>query len=472
MQLAEGLECPLALDVVAGADTSVVPVPRSRRERHAGWYVRRLEICAPTWTDELARDAARVVRACPNVRAVTVGSEDESPVPDVLVSAIAEICPHTLRALDWTCGLHHNTISQVLQGICAMTELRSLFLCIDEFVDAVALKGLLYSGHISLPNLHTLEMVSCNSDPSEVLVAMASWDLPALQQVTLTGQEELINAGPFFEAHGHKLKTLEFDYAGEMTPIEEGSPLPMDHLEPQSGPEILLSKSSNLAELVLQLHWAQVQAASGHPTVKYIGLRGLHLMSHNTVSPYSYNSVSGGMILRPDQDFEQQTAVAALSSLFPLLLSSITTRTDCKCSLPLPQCTCRSSKLTLYPSLRVVRLLDFDQGRFTDIPWRAKRVAFLRIWVKRFEEKGVRLEDHRGDLIRVVFREVRVLLPEDERDWKRERGQRGRIEHLVSRLAAAAAAATGVPMLGPFEGIGTESTSLLGIGTNTMSAYI
>ncbi|THH05553.1 hypothetical protein EW145_g4707, partial [Phellinidium pouzarii] len=67
-----------------------------------------------------------------------------------------------------------------------------------------------------------------------------------------------------------------------------------------------------------------------------------------------------------------------------------------------------------FPKVTLVRLIDFDQSRFRSVPWRVAGVAFWAFWVKRFERVGVRLEDHKGDLIRVIFREVNVLLPEDE----------------------------------------------------------
>lgn len=425
--------------------------------RGAGWYVKRVEITAGMWTEELANDAARVVRACPNLKVVSVGSADEAPVPHVLVQAVLETCPQALRGLDWTCGLDAESLKWILDGIGHMSELRTLFLCVEEDVFPAEFPQV----KVALPKLHTLELVSADFDPSDVLVTMAGWDLPALRQVTLTGQGDLRVPGPFFWVHGHKLKTLEFDYAGMLQVPPEGVAF-----EPSTGPEVLLLNCDSLSELVLSLHWAQLQASPGHASVEYIGLRGLHLLSHKQAHAQSRNPVTGSMILRPDQDFEQKAAIAALERLFPLLLTSTSTPLPsclggCNSTTaspppsitqtetygeqqkkqqqqPLRICTCRSTpRLTLFPRLHAIRLLDFDQARFHEIPWRAKRVAFWRIWIKRFEERGVRLEDHQGGLVRVDFKDVRVYLPEDEREWRAVRNREWRTR-MVAQMRAAA----------------------------------
>ncbi|KAH8109135.1 hypothetical protein DFH11DRAFT_974052 [Phellopilus nigrolimitatus] len=363
-KLADGLEDSIRHDVERGG-------------HGAGWYVRRLEISTLCWTKALGSAAARVVRCCPNLRVLTVGAFEESDgVPAELVAAVFETCPRALRSLDWTCDLGLAQTVQMFRLLPRVSSLQSFFMCVQHDLDAI-LKELKTLERVELPYLHTLELVSPDTDPSDVLTVMESWRLPSIRQVVLCGQAELEHASAFFATHGPQLHTLEFDYAGE----QETSIGPEG---PTRGAAMLLARCPNIKELVLQVHWAASQATRGHAAIERVGLRGLHLLAH------AQARARGGALALPEHDAEQRTVLHALGAAFPMLLDR-----------------------TRYPNVKLVRLLDFDQSRFRSVPWRSSGVAFWAFWVKRFERVGVRLEDHSGDLVRVVFREVNVLLPED-----------------------------------------------------------
>ena len=349
-----------------------------------GWYVKRMEISTQCWTKELGVAAARIIRCCPNLRVLTVGvAEETGEVPMEIIQAVFESCPRALRSLDWTCDLGPDQTTEMFCLISKASNLQSLFMCVQQDFNAEHIERVKAAGPASLPQMHTLELVSPDFDPSPVLSIMASWDLPSLRQVVLCGQEALDDAHEFFSVHGPKLTTLEFDYAGEP---EDSLPSTSPSGLPESGPQMLFARCPNLKELVLQVHWAATQARFGHPEIERIGLRGLHLFSLQAA-----RLRVGGLALRPEHDAEQRAILRALKSAFPILIER-----------------------SRFPKIKAVRLLDFDQSRFRSIPWRVSGVTFWAFWVRRFERLGVRLEDHEGQLVKVVFRELNVLLPEDE----------------------------------------------------------
>ncbi|OCB88489.1 hypothetical protein A7U60_g4397 [Sanghuangporus baumii] len=358
---------------------------RGRGGHGMGWYCKRIEIYTHSWTQELGVAAARVVRCCPNLRVLAVGAlEETGGVPVELIQAVFESCPGAIRSLDWTCDIGADQTTEMFCLISKAAKLQSLFLCVQQDLDASHAEKIDAIGSLTLPELHTIELVSPEFDPSDVLLVMAAWKLPGLRQLVLCGQTDLSFAHCFFEAHGPSLSTLEFDYAGESDPEPA-----FQSVLPQRGPEMLFAHCPNLTELILQAHWASSQALPGHPKIERIGLRGLHLHAGSQT-----RNRGGGLALRPEHDAEQRAILQALRAAFPILVDR-----------------------ARFPSIKSVRLLDFDQSRFRSIPWRASRVAHWAFWVKRFERLGIRLEDHAGDLIEVIFREVNVLLPEDEEPY-------------------------------------------------------
>ncbi|THH01192.1 hypothetical protein EW145_g6960, partial [Phellinidium pouzarii] len=239
-KLADGLEESKRIDVEHGG-------------HGAGWYVKRLEVSTMSWNEALGSAAARVIRCCPNLRVVTVGAfEEYGGVPAELVRAVFETCPRNLRSLDWTCDLGPAQTALMLSLLPRAEQLHALFLCVQHDISNSIIKRLEGLKQKRLPHMHTLEVLSPDNDPSVVLTLMASWELPALRQLVLCGQTDLDDARTFFAAHGPKLQTLEFDYAGE--PEE-----PVGSDPPDRGPGMLFARCPNLKEVVLHAHWAATQ---------------------------------------------------------------------------------------------------------------------------------------------------------------------------------------------------------------------
>ncbi|KLO16837.1 hypothetical protein SCHPADRAFT_194868 [Schizopora paradoxa] len=327
--------------------------------RGAGWYVRRLEICTYVWTPVLAAAAARVVRCCPNLRVLTVGAAQgpgEKPglegVPLEVIHAIMETCPRTLKALDWTVDLGSPATHDMFAQLSKLRQLQSFFMCVQlPYVLPVTYAELCRIRAVELPNLHTMEIASPDCDPSGVLGVMAYWDLPSLKQVTLCGQRRLQNAIPFFAAHGPRITTLEFDRVGDDV-------------------DRMLKLCSKLTDLVTHIRYADEQILGGHKKVKRVGLRGLHMAEH------SYS--------------DRCNAIEALKEVFPAVLDK-----------------------KRYPRMKIVRLLDYEQTRFSEQKWRACDVSFWAFWVKKFDRDGVRIEDHEGNVLAVKFSDAKVMLPEE-----------------------------------------------------------
>ena len=322
----------------------------SRRGHGAGWYVRRLEIHTTEWTPKLGDAAARVIRCCPNLRVLTVGSmTDKGGIPPEIVDAVFETCPRALRSLDWTCDLGNPQSEQMLRLISRAEDLHSLFMFVMHPIVIAGNIEDLYD--IEFGKLHTIELVSPDHDPSDLLSIMAHWKLPALKQLVLCGQSCLKDVTPFFEAHGAQVYTLEYDYIGEKS-------------------HEVLSLCPELRELVVNMNYTHPQLMNGHAKIERIGIRGLHIV---------------------ERGFEEQRMMLTeLKYAFPIFLNR-----------------------AMFPNVTLVRLLDFDATKFKTTKWKSPDVGLWAFWIKRFERIGVRLEDHEGNLLTLKFSEINLLLPED-----------------------------------------------------------
>lgn len=332
------------------------------RGRGAGWYVRRLEICTHSWSPVLASAAARVIRCCPNLCVLTIGalegpgsavSELEGPgLPLAVMNAIFDTCPRTLKGLEWTADLGVPTTHKMFTQLLKMKRLQSFFMCVQApFHVPLTYSELCGIRGVVLPDLHTLEIASPDNNLSRVLGVMAHWCLLSLRQVTLCGQRHLQNGNSFFAAHGPQLKILEFDR------MEDNA-------------HQVLTLCCRLTELVTHIRFAHDQILSGHPTVERLGLRGLHMVQHSYAS--------------------RCNVIQALKAIFPSLIDGKS-----------------------FPSIQVLRLLDYEQSNFTEQKWRASDVVFWASWAKRLDRKGVRLEDHEGKVFAVNFSLAKVMLPEE-----------------------------------------------------------
>ncbi|TDL24364.1 hypothetical protein BD410DRAFT_118962 [Rickenella mellea] len=341
-KLAEGLETSRDIDEAQGG-------------RGAGWYVKRLEICTANWLckEAMGAAAARVIRCCPNLRRLMIGGSDEAGIPAELVHAVFETCPQALRCLQWATDLGPQT-RLMLSLLPVVRNLEFLFLYATElYIPSSDPNHPEYNAEF--PNLHTLEIVATDLDVSGLLNVMATWKIPRLQHVIITGARQTGSDDPlpFFLAHGACISILEFDYLTDF----HGNAC-----------DQALALCTSLQDLILHVHFAPVQARAGHPKVKRIGIRGLNFLdcSHSSV----------------------RTALDSLKYTLTLVLSR-------------------------FPSLEAVRLLDFEQERFKLRMWRSDDVVQWAFWVQRFKRREIRLEDHRGDVIDFAISDINIVLPED-----------------------------------------------------------
>lgn len=400
---------------------------RGRRSPGPGWYVRRIDISTTEWTTRRSELAARVLRCCPNLRIVSFSIDatliTSINLPLVLVRQLCGSCARSLQSLEWSFDIGGVQSCLMLALIHRMKGLRSFSMCWSE--ERAELLGLFpeEAKTTLMPELHSLQITSVAVDPSTLLRMLAGWRFPKLRQVVITGQIDLVDAKAFFVAHGAKIRTLEFDNAGDAGPpppqplpppppppptatatiagvegetIEGGpgpGPVPVptapppipagpgDDGLPSRGPAMILTRCPNLDDLVLHMHWTPAQALPGHPRVSRIGIRGLMFL------------------LFPDAPLRAQPGAAHHQHQFLQHLGAAFQ------ALVVPN---------RFPKLKVVRMLDFEQSCFQSLRWRTSSVAFWALWVRRFENMGIRLEDHVGEVVKMVFSRVNVLLPEDE----------------------------------------------------------
>ena len=284
----------------AGQRVSVPP----RRSLGPGWFVKRIDICTAEWTNERGILASRVLRCCPNLRFATFTLDRTyvSPVQIAmpLIRTLFGCCSSKLESLEWTFDVGDVQSALMLAMMHKCKSLRRLTMCWHG--QRESLLGMLPENakKTELRELHSLEVVSLDVDPSTLLERLAEWRLPSLRQVVITGQIDLADAKAFFVKHGEKIRLLEFDHAGDAQiephpphpvhgPATDGQgslghgnahgPLgPDDDGLPSRGPAMLLARCPNLEDLVLQLHWIPLQALSGHPRVTRIGIRGLMVL--------------------------------------------------------------------------------------------------------------------------------------------------------------------------------------------------
>ncbi len=233
-----------------------------------------------------------------------------------------------------------------------MKQLQLFCMCVElDWLDPVTYAEVSQIRAVVLAELHTLEIVSPDNDPTGVLDVMAHWDLPSLKQVTLCGQRRVHSSIPFFVTHSPQLTTLEFNHIGD----DAGR---------------ILELCSNITELVTHIHFVDEQILGGHETVERLGLRGLCMAEH------SYS--------------DRCNIVESLKAIFPIVLNK-----------------------TSYPRIEVIRLLDYQQTRFAEQKWRATDIAFWAFLVKKFWRYGVWIEDHEGKVLGIKFSEATVMLPEE-----------------------------------------------------------
>lgn len=442
--------------------------------RGAGWYVKRLEIFThvnvPTKDDanrcpgevDKVDAAARILSCCPNVKMLALGlhapdpselgfaDEEDVGVPPFVAVADADHdvnvnnnggqaeaqqqnapaqdpnhigvvtlndlvpypifsalfpsstinCVH-LRRLEWTSDIVPAT-NILFTYLPTLPNLESLYVnLVHAYYPSTS------AANITLKKLHTLEVVSPESDPSSLLCLMATWGLDKLHRFGLTTLSDLSNPFPFYRAHGPKLGIHDFSFLGS-----------------QTGPAIL-HLCTQVSDMITHLRWAPLHVRRlESKTVKRIGIRGVHFrdvehLSEDVAHLFAcFNLFLSPLIAEPDNADKPSLIKTHAFPVTNLDNQTIALPPAAKRPLDAPVPRVRPH---LFPSLHTVRLLDFTPALFKERKWRSSDVVMWAFWVKRFERLNIRLEDHEGTPITVVFSEVNVFLPGDEPRWWRYR---------------------------------------------------
>lgn len=195
--------------------------------------------------------------------------------------------------------------------------------------------------NVSLPYLETLVL---NEDPAYGQPTVVStWDLPSLRSLRLEISPDS-GADIFFEAHGPKITTLSIH-----TPVVN---------RPLRSIGQYCSYTPNVDSLFFQLHHPPFTLTSPLPSVKLIGIQGLL-------------SFRGRSFDDGEEELLHQHLTAMVRSRGRM------------------------------PSLKVIRLVDFDPSSWNSQDRTAREVARWQRWQLRWEMLGVRWEDRDGQLMRV-----------------------------------------------------------------------
>ncbi|KIY61040.1 hypothetical protein CYLTODRAFT_333105, partial [Cylindrobasidium torrendii FP15055 ss-10] len=197
--------------------------------------------------------------------------EEKKCKPDDLFNFL----PNKLRKLSWT-------TYECMPSFAVLEHLTFLELHFHVPVDAMNARPTLPNQALSLPHLQSLQ-TSLNAKDFSLL---ASWDLPALRNLSL--QSDITYSSPsfmdFFVAHGKNIIQLELGHSSSsildqhyITPVADNSARHID----------LAALVPNLREFIcsadVEWNWGVsdwlvlCELLPAHPTVRLIGIRGIVL---------------------------------------------------------------------------------------------------------------------------------------------------------------------------------------------------
>jgi hypothetical protein len=209
---------------------------------------------------------------------------------------------------------------------------------------------------VSLPSLETLVL---NEDPAYGQAAItSSWDLPNLRSLRLEISPDL-GADIFFKVHGQKITTLSIH-----TPVVD---------RPLRSIGQYCTFTPNVDSLFFQLHHPPFSLNAPLASLKMIGIQGL----------LSFRG-------RSFDDGEEEQLHRHLTAMV-------------------------RSRIRM-PSLKVIRLVDFDPMSWNSQDRTAREVARWQRWQLRWEMLGVRWEDRDGELMRVPDALLELLEQKDPDD--------------------------------------------------------
>ncbi|PVG02537.1 hypothetical protein CPB86DRAFT_697551 [Serendipita vermifera] len=348
-----------------------------------GWFVRRIDLDLPVskpsmeLSEQLLRGLATILTLCPNLQ---IFSDHAHPgpafddqfviyLPDALLSYLFR--PNNqLKRVDWSA----NNLVPFCSYLHSAPQLESLSL--HHFVpNPITWLPINQPGGVCLPNLQTLVM---NEDPARGQAAIVStWDLPRLHMLRLE-ISPILGSDFFLRINGHKIKTLSIH-----TPAMINVPL---HSIAQ-----YCSYMPNLESLYFQLH---------HPSFTQTTTALVALAGQGGPTPVA----PGGVPPLPS------LKMIGIHGLLNFRGRSFDDGEDEQLHRHLTAMVRSRGRM---PSLKIIRLVDFDPESWTSQGRTAREVARWQRWQLRWEMLGVRWEDKDGQLMRVPNALLELLEQKD-----------------------------------------------------------
>lgn len=315
-----------------------------------GWFVHRIDmefdLCATgTIDNEALRALVYILQSSPNIQIYSDISDSEMPRPFRLPPPITDqIIPlllspkNSIRRIDW----HSNNLLSFCSHLHKAQNLQLLNLrYFDDRLENQPVNDRALNVH--LPKLHSITFREHGSLRQAAIAS--TWDLPCLRMLTVETAPDF-GSHPFLLKHGPSIRHLSLH-----TPTIGGPFQPI---------AAYCSFTPHLETLHFQLH---------HPTFALGGtLQALEMVGIHGLLPWGDRDFDDG---EPEMLHNHLTAMVHLR---------------------------QKQKM---PSLRVVRLVDFDPESWQSMYREASEVARWQRWHIRWDSLGVRFEDHKGELMQI-----------------------------------------------------------------------
>ncbi len=229
---------------------------------NVGVCIRRLELLTSTWTDEKESGAIRLLKRCPNLQILLVGSFGD---------AMGRV---SSRIASWRSFSHHPppsctpSVFALLSGLEVLHHFWNIFQTSKQYVrfpyDSSSSHRYEESSHPPSLKIFILSNIAFN--PSDLLDTLTEWKLPALRRVSLREQQIIEDQKlfSFFLTHGTQLKILEMDCLSLLAMC-------------------VLIMCPNVTDIITDIRVAVGNQLLWHPAVQRIGFRRFYMVEDRHV---------------------------------------------------------------------------------------------------------------------------------------------------------------------------------------------
>jgi hypothetical protein len=320
--------------------------------RSATWFIRRLEVHPEGYASRVDVDSLIIFRWLSNLRILVIVTEKAPMVSNIIAQQV----------LQSGCQLHH------YQSDCYAQVYHDVLRAAASTLDVVSLNCKLRStfSHflpLSLPRVHTLEIRKIVNDDHSIVHWLSQCEFPALQRLlfepkwtmTLEIDEADNPLKAFYTACGSTVTSLDVSY-----------------IKWTSNADFVytLALFPHLREITIQYQFLNAPLGfDAHPWIVHDSLIQINLVM-------DYGSQS--MLF---------SGLASLTAWWRDCMFTITHHFIDPASPP------------VNPSLKCVRLLDFNPVNFRKPRWALAHINIWQEWVDQFKAANVRFEFSTGDLV-------------------------------------------------------------------------